>query len=307
MPKCNSAAVIAALVVLNGFVLIALAWLAYALIANVSVIGSAGATSLVLLGAATLAATGAPHVAFYFLLDKWWTCALVAVGPMSECANLYKSLTQLWATLGVALATATVACIVGAIPAAVPWWGTAVIITLGLLCGAILVMLALVDTWYGLLRACVARKAEERGVSPSPLVPLPSPGAYMVLTCPLNKSVCADGDLQQATRTAAGVYTTSPSFALVLAPPATGTIASVTADVVDGFSRKALVSARDILPPNTHSIGDKSRWAVRLDWAKLSTAGIRVEPRNRDWAVNVHTTRTDGTTDHVVFHAHINV
>ena len=298
MLKCDETVPLLAITSLNAFFGIVAFYLVSAFIANASVIGSSQASTLMVLSGVILAGALSWAAGLRFSVASWFACVTANLGPLRECQELFDSLIAALFALVIIMGTTIAAILIGAIPAGIPWWGLAIITSVSVLLAACAITLTAIDVQYARLRDCVGRAAAARGRKTVPLTTAPA-----VLTCPLNVATCADADLQLANPSDGGFYSTSRSFVVLLAPPPTGTIVTVTADVTDGFSpaNKASVDTRDILAPNTHNVGDKSRWAVRLDWTKLAAAGIRAEPANRDWTVNIHAALNNGTVNHSAF------
>ncbi|MBO6758980.1 MAG: hypothetical protein JJ902_21805 [Roseibium sp.] len=229
-------------------------------------------------------------VAFKFGLDAYYSCMLKSLSPgqSSPCLADYELASSWLSTAIVALsifvASVTVLLVFSAIPFVVTAATVALLISLG---AAAFALLASGEA-IGKLIGCLEKQTPS--VKKTPLTET----SVTVFTCPLNTATCGEGDLKQVQPNAGGVYTTSPSLAVNGVPKTTANIISITATVTDSFNNAVSLDPADLYSPNTHAIGDPNGWIARLDWAKLGTRGLRLEPSLRRWTITLEFNITGG-------------
>jgi hypothetical protein len=110
-----------------------------------------------------------------------------------------------------------------------------------------------------------------------------------VVTCPVNKAICEDDELRES-EYKSEPYLVSKTF-VILVTHGQGQISSVSATVTDDRTppNTVKIDPVDIYKPNTHTLIDPSYWAVRIDWAKLSSQGLRVGTGGSRWTVDIDT------------------
>ncbi len=286
---------IIALIFVHGWVATAIGMMIAAIATNSSFWGIAASISIMATAAISIGIASSHSLYLVSMARNWYSCVILALDknhkPYIKCNDIYDRLIQLLIVLQVALGIHALAAIAAVPWGAIPWVGAAVMSTIMIAMVVELGTLVAIYVLVSQLSDCLVEEVKlDRGKNPLT-------SAIAVLTCPLNKSECADNDLQVASRSSSGIYSTSRSLAILLDDTPSLSIISLVGNVIDSYSSKVMIDTTDIHAPGTHSIYDNTKWAVRLYWSKLSAAGLRIEPAKKMWTVELHSKLSDGTSE----------
>jgi|GEM_PF-3590881 len=278
---CNPQVIGFHLAVVHTALVAAIVLVGFAIAANASFFGAGASPGLI--AGATVALAGAAGASLFAVqnLNRYVSCMSTnfprtRVSCTSELTKARKAIIA----LDVAIGTAGVASVAVAFGAAVPWVAIPGMIALSV---AIAAAVALAVAASVLVVNLVKCKEDARTRPPTPSFDV------VLFTCPMNRTVCADGDMQIASQINMDRFKTTPSFAIAVEDQQRFPTLSIKAQVMDNFQHAS--NNLTIRQPGAHSFSQfPKHWIVRGDWGVLSNELRLAQPPNNVWTVFLEVT-----------------